>query len=243
MKFDHRIAVVTGAAGKIGRSLAEKLCAEGVAVALADLAADKAEAVAATLREKGGNARAYALDVQASESVKAMAEQVLADFGRVDILVNNAGVWLPSLLSETSEEQWLRMIDINLNGTFRVTRAFLPSMLKNGYGRIIQLGSVAGEVGLPCYAGYSAAKAGVIMLTKVMAMELAKKNITVNCVSPGMIGESTGTTPYTWIGRWGRGEEVADLLLFLASDDASFITGVDYTIDGGRILGPHGNDL
>lgn len=243
MKFDHRIAVVTGAAGRIGRSLAEKLCAEGVAVALADLAADKAETVAATLREKGGNARAYALDVQASESVKAMAEQVLADFGRVDILVNNAGVWLPSLLSETSEEQWLRMIDINLNGTFRVTRAFLPSMLKNGYGRIIQLGSIAGEVGLPCYAGYSAAKAGVIMLTKVMAMELAKKNITVNCVSPGMIGESTGTTPYTWIGRWGRGEEVADLLLFLASDDASFITGVDYTIDGGRILGPHGNDL
>ncbi len=243
MKFDHRIAVVTGAAGRIGRSLAEKLCAEGVAVALADLAADKAEAVAATLREKGGNARAYALDVQASESVKAMAEQVLADFGRVDILVNNAGVWLQSLLSETSEEQWLRMIDINLNGTFRVTRAFLPSMLKNGYGRIIQLGSIAGEVGLPCYAGYSAAKAGVIMLTKVMAMELAKKNITVNCVSPGMIGESTGTTPYTWIGRWGRGEEVADLLLFLASDDASFITGVDYTIDGGRILGPHGNDL
>ena len=81
------------------------------------------------------------------------------------------------------------------------------------------------------------------MLTKVMAMELAKKNITVNCVSPGMIGENTGPTPYTWIGRWGRGEEVADLLLFLAGDDASFITGVDYTIDGGRILGPHGNDL
>lgn len=243
MKFDHRVAVVTGAAGRIGRALAEKLCAEGVAVALADLAVDKAEAVAAALREKGGNARAYALDVQATESVKLLAEQVPADFGKVDILVNNAGVWLPSLVAETSEEQWLRMIDINLNGTFRVTRAFLPSMLANGYGRIIQLGSIAGEVGLPCYAGYSAAKAGVIMLTKVMAMELAKKNITVNCVSPGMIGESTGTTPYTWIGRWGRGEEVADLLLFLASDDASFITGVDYTIDGGRILGPHGNDL
>lgn len=243
MKFDHRVAVITGAAGRIGRALAEKLCAEGVAVALADLAVEKAEAVAAALREKGGNVRAYALDVQAPESVKLLAEQVLADFGKVDILVNNAGVWLPSLVAETSEEQWLRMIDINLNGTFRVTRAFLPSMLENGYGRILQLGSIAGEVGLPRYAGYSAAKAGVIMLTKVMAMELAKKNITVNCVSPGMIGESTGTTPYTWIGRWGRGEEVADLLLFLAGDDASFITGVDYTIDGGRILGPHGNDL
>lgn len=243
MKFDHRVAVITGAAGRIGRALAEKFCEQNVSVALADLAAEKAEAVAAALREKGGNVRAYALDVQAPESVKAMAEQVLADFGKVDILVNNAGVWLPSLLSETSEEQWLRMIDINLNGTFRVTRAFLPSMLENGYGRILQLGSIAGEVGLPRFAGYSAAKAGVIMLTKVMAMELAKKNITVNCVSPGMIGENTGPTPYTWIGRWGRGEEVADLLLFLAGDDASFITGVDYTIDGGRILGPHGNDL
>lgn len=243
MKFDHRVAVITGAAGRIGRSLAEKLCTEGVAVALADLAVEKAEAVAASLREKGGNARAYSLDVQAPESVQAMAEQVLADFGKVDILVNNAGVWLPSLVSETSEEQWLRMIDINLNGTFRVTRAFLPSMLANGYGRILQLGSIAGEVGLPCYAGYSAAKAGVIMLTKVMAMELAKKNITVNCVSPGMIGDDIKSTPYTWIGRTGLGEEVADLLLFLAGDDASFITGVDYTIDGGRILGPHGNDL
>ena len=141
MKFDHRVAVITGAAGRIGRSLAEKLCTEGVAVALADLAVEKAEAVAASLREKGGNARAYSLDVQAPESVQAMAEQVLADFGKVDILVNNAGVWLPSLVSETSEEQWLRMIDINLNGTFRVTRAFLPSMLANGYGRILQLGS------------------------------------------------------------------------------------------------------
>lgn len=243
MKFDHRVAVITGAAGRIGRALAEKFCVQGVSVALADLAVEKAEAVAAALREKGGNARAYSLDVQASESVKMLAAQVTADFGKVDILVNNAGVWLPSLVSETSEEQWLRMIDINLNGTFRVTRAFLPSMLANGYGRILQLGSIAGEVGLPCYAGYSAAKAGVIMLTKVMAMELAKKNITVNCVSPGMIGDDIKSTPCTWIGRTGLGEEVADLLLFLASDDASFITGVDYTIDGGRILGPHGNDL
>lgn len=243
MKFDHRVAVITGAAGRIGRALAEKFCVQGVSVALADLAVEKAEAVAAALREKGGNARAYSLDVQASESVKMLAAQVTADFGKVDILVNNAGVWLPSLVSETSEEQWLRMIDINLNGTFRVTRAFLPSMLANGYGRILQLGSIAGEVGLPCYAGYSAAKAGVIMLTKVMAMELAKKNITVNCVSPGMIGDDIKSTPCTWIGRTGLGEEVADLLLFLAGDDASFITGVDYTIDGGRILGPHGNDL
>lgn len=135
------------------------------------------------------------------------------------------------------------MIDLNLNGTFRVTRAFLPAMLREGYGRIINLGSIAGEVGLPRYCGYSVSKAGVIMMTKVLAMELAKKNITVNCVSPGMISEASRPTNGTWIGRCGDGEEVARLLLFLASDDAGFITGVDYTVDGGRILGPRFADL
>ena len=243
MKFENRVAVVTGGAGRIGRALAENLCEQNVAVALADISAEQAESVAERLRAKGGTVRAYAMDVEHTESVRSAAGQILADFGRADSLVNNAGVWLPSLFSETTEEQWNRMIDLNLNGTFRVTKAFLPSMLRNGYGRIINLGSIAGEVGLPRFSGYSVAKAGVIMMTKTLAMELAKKNITVNCVSPGMIGERTEPTPHTWIGRWGTAKEVADLLLFLASDDSSFITGVDYTIDGGRILGPRFNDL
>ena len=243
MKFENRVAVVTGGAGRIGRALAENLCEQNVAVALADISAEQAESVAERLCAKGGTVRAYAMDVEHTESVRSAAGQILADFGRADILVNNAGVWLPSLFSETTEEQWNRMIDLNLNGTFRVTKAFLPSMLRNGYGRIINLGSIAGEVGLPRFSGYSVAKAGVIMMTKTLAMELAKKNITVNCVSPGMIGERTEPTPHTWIGRWGTAKEVADLLLFLASDDSSFITGVDYTIDGGRILGPRFNDL
>lgn len=243
MKFEHRVAVVTGGAGRIGRALAEGFCEQGVAVALADLSPEKAELVAESLREKGGTCRAYEMDVTKTESVRTAAERILSDFGRTDILVNNAGSWIPTLFSELTEEQWNRMIDLNLNGTFRVTRAFLPAMLREGYGRIINLGSIAGEVGLPRYCGYSVSKAGVIMMTKVLAMELAKKNITVNCVSPGMISEASRPTNGTWIGRCGDGEEVARLLLFLASDDAGFITGVDYTVDGGRILGPRFADL
>lgn len=243
MKFEHRVAVVTGGAGRIGRALAEGFCEQGVAVALADLSPEKAELVAESLREKGGTCRAYEMDVTKTESVRTAAERILSDFGRTDILVNNAGSWIPTLFSELTEEQWNRMIDLNLNGTFRVTRAFLPVMLREGYGRIINLGSIAGEVGLPHFCGYSVSKAGVIMMTRVLAMELAKKNITVNCVSPGMISEASRPTNGTWIGRCGDGEEVARLLLFLASDDAGFITGVDYTVDGGRILGPRFADL
>ena len=243
MKFEHRVAVVTGGAGRIGRALAEGFCEQGVAVALADLLSEKAELVAESLREKGGTCRAYEMDVTKTESVRTAAERILSDFGRTDILVNNAGSWIPTLFSELTEEQWNRMIDLNLNGTFRVTRAFLPAMLREGYGRIINLGSIAGEVGLPRFCGYSVSKAGVIMMTRVLAMELAKKNITVNCVSPGMISEASRPTNGTWIGRCGDGEEVARLLLFLASDDAGFITGVDYTVDGGRILGPRFADL
>ena len=243
MKFEHRVAVVTGGAGRIGQALAEGFCEQGVAVALADLLPEKAELVAESLREKGGSCRAYEMDVTKTESVRTAAERILSDFGRTDILVNNAGSWIPTLFSELTEEQWNRMIDLNLNGTFRVTRAFLPAMLREGYGRIINLGSIAGEVGLPRFCGYSVSKAGVIMMTRVLAMELAKKNITVNCVSPGMISEASRPTNGTWIGRCGDGEEVARLLLFLASDDAGFITGVDYTVDGGRILGPRFADL
>ena len=243
MRFENRIAVVTGGAGNIGQALAEKFREHGVAVALADLKAEKAEEAAAALRARGGRVRAYEMDVESRESVRDAAGRILSDFGRIDILINNAGVWRPSLFSETTDEQWERMIDLNLNGTFRVSKAFLPAMLENGYGRIVNLGSIAGEVGLPKYCGYSAAKAGVIMMTKVMAMELARKNITVNCVSPGMIGFKTGPIKQNWLERWGRPDEAAELILFLASDDSAYITGCDYTIDGGRILGPRFADV
>ena len=243
MKFENRTAVITGGAGRIGRATAEKFCSWGVSVALTDLDLEKAEAIAAELRAKGGNIRAYSMNVQKKEDIAACAEKILKDFGKIDILVNNAGVWKPALFTETTDEQWEFMIDLNLHGVYRVTKAFLPSLLKNGYGRIINLTSIAGEVGLPRFIGYSAAKAGVLMMTKVLAMELAKKNITVNCVSPGMIGSGRAQTKTTWMEREGRPEEAAEVILFLASDETSFVTGSDYTVDGGRILGPRFADL
>lgn len=244
MTFTDKVAVVTGGAGRIGRPLCEKLAAAGAAVAVVDIAADGAGAEAEKIRQAGGKAQGYGMDVRSAESVRDAASRILADFGRVDILVNNAGVWRSRPVEEMDEEFWCSQIDLNLNGVFRVTRAFLPGMLERGYGRIVNLGSISGEVGLPHFAAYSASKAGVIMLTKTLAMEVAKRGVTVNCVSPGMIGDKAdGPIKQTWIERRGTGPEVADLILFLASDAASFITGVDYTIDGGRILGPRFADV
>ena len=238
MKFENRTAVVTGGAGEIGKALCRKLCEQGVAVALTDLSPELAEEAASSIRREGIRIRAYEMNVESTGSVRSAAEKILADFGRVDILVNNAGVWRQSPFEATDEEKWIRTLNLNLTGTFRVTQAFLKQMMEHEYGRIINLGSIAGEVGLPGYCDYAAAKAGVIMMTKTLAMEMAKKNITVNCVSPGMVGPVRRETKGTWIGRTGSGEEIANLIVFLASDDSSFITGVDYTIDGGRILGP-----
>ena len=244
MVFADRVAVVTGGAGRVGRPLCEKFAAEGVAVAVVDIDADGAEAEAEKIRASGGVARGYAMDVQSSDSVRDASARILADFGRADILVNNAGVWRRKLLEEMDEEFWLFHINLNLNGVFRVTKAFLPGMLERGYGRIVNLGSIAGEVGLPFYGAYATSKAGVIMFAKTLAMEVAKRGVTVNCVSPGMIGDRPDAPiKQTWIERWGTGPEVADLIVFLSADESSFITGVDYTIDGGRILGPRFADV
>lgn len=237
MNFDHRIAVVTGGAGRIGRALCKRYCADGVAVALADLDAEKAETAADELRAAGGNIRAYAMDVTDTASVNAAAERILADFGRVDILVNNAGIWPRKPYLELAEKEWSWMLDLNLTGTFRVTKAFLPGMVERQYGRIVNLGSVAGEVGLPGMGAYSVAKAGVWMFTRTLAMEMGKKGVTVNCVSPGMIADAVKSNEGTWIGVGGTGDEVAQVIEFLTSDEAWYITGADYPVDGGRTLG------
>ena len=239
--FNNRVAFVTGAAGNIGVALCRRLAAHGVSIAAADLFKE-------TLEEKLAgidNLRTYQIDVRDPKSVKTAVESTIKDFGHIDILFCNAGVWNHSdvkgvqRFEQMDHEQWTNLLRINLDGTMNCCQAILPHMIANGYGRIVNTASISGEVGLPGYADYAAAKAGVIMFSKTLAMENAAKGITVNCVSPGMVavGEPQPTDT-TWIGRRGAADEMARAMVFLAADESGFITGVDLPVEGGRTLGP-----
>ena len=248
--FDGRVAFVTGAAGNIGFAVCRRLAAHGVRIAACDLSAERVAERVAPLVAEGADIRAYAMDVTVRDSVFAAVRTAVADFGRIDILVNNAGVWEHrdvkgrQRFEEMAPIEWKRLLDIDVDGVFHVTQAVLPDMLKRGYGRIVILTSIAGEAGLPGYADYATAKAGLIMLTKTLAMENAKRGITVNCVSPGMVAVGdVSPTPGTWIGRTGTADEMARAIVFLAADESGFITGVDIPVEGGRILGPHKCDM
>lgn len=242
MKFEGRTAFITGAAGRIGRALARELGKYGVKLYLADIDLPRVEKLCRDLKEEGIEARPVQLNVMDPEAIEEKTNAVLAEAGRVDILVNNAGKWPQGSILDTSDAQWVETIELNLTSVFRLSQAFIPSMRKNSYGRIVNLGSISGEVGLPGFCAYAAAKGGVIMLTKTMAMELATCGITVNSVSPGMITDSKQPHNGTWLGHTGMGDDVARAIAFLASDDAGYITGVDLPVDGGRILGPKGLD-
>ena len=242
MKFENRTAFITGAAGRIGRALAEEFGKHGVKLYLADINLSGLETLCADLKKQGIEAHPVQLNVMDRGQIIESAQKVLSEAGKVDILVNNAGKWPRGSILDTSDAQWQEVIELNLTSVFRVSQAFIPSMRKNGYGRIINLGSIAGEVGLPGLCAYSAAKGGVIMLTKTMAMELATCGITVNSVSPGMIVDVPGPHNGTWLRRSGTGDEIARPIVFLASDDSGYITGADLPVDGGRILGPKGAD-
>ncbi|MBQ7392986.1 MAG: SDR family oxidoreductase [Lentisphaeria bacterium] len=238
MTFQQRTAVITGAAGRIGRCTAREFAKHGVRLFLTDINMEGLNAFADDLRQAGADVHTVYMDVTDPASITAASETILKDAGRVDILVNNAGLWPYGPVLECSDEDWQMVINLNLTSVFRLSRIFGQKMKEQGYGRIINLGSIAGEVGLPERCAYSAAKAGVIMLTKTMAMEVAQYGVTVNCVSPGMIGDEIGDCPGTWIGRNGTGDEVANAIVFLAADESWYITGTDLPVDGGRILGP-----
>lgn len=242
MKFENRTAFITGAAGRIGRATARELGKAGVKLYLADINPEGLNAFCAELNREGFDATPVIFDVMNPKQIEAAAERVISETGGADILVNNAGRWPAGSIFDTSDEMWLNVIELNLTSVFRVSRAFIPAMRKRAYGRIINLGSIAGEVGQPGLLAYSAAKGGVITLTKTMAMELATCGITVNSVSPGMILDEPKPHIGTWLGRCGTGDEVARAIAFLASDNASYITGIDMPVEGGRILGPKGRE-
>ena len=238
MTFNNRTAVITGAAGRIGRATAEIFAKHGIKLFLTDINMEKLDEVAEQLKKINPDIYTVYMDVSDKESIEKASSEILSKADKVDILVNNAGAWPRSSALDCSDEDWQSVINLNLHSVFRLSKIFGEKMKAQQYGRIINLASIAGEVGLPGLCGYSTSKAAVLMLTKTMAMELAKSGVTVNAVSPGLIQDEKRANPGTWIGRTGTGDEVANAIIFLAADESGYITGIDIPVDGGRTLGP-----
>jgi len=243
------VALVTGGGQGIGREIARRLAVEGVAVAVNGRTAKKLDGVVDEIRAAGGRALAVPAHVEDKAQVTAMVDAVLADFGHIDFLVNNAGVSLPDDFVDLSEENWDKQIDVNLKGTFLCSQVVARHMLERGGGAIVNLCSIASLAGQEGRAGYAAAKAGLLGLTKVMAQELSPRGIRVNAVAPGLIatemivrnvpeefrdGVVLDRTP---LGRMGEPHEVADAVLFLLSEGAAYITGTTVLVDGGLMSG------
>ena len=244
-RFQGKTAIVTGAAAGIGKATALRLAREGARLALVDIDREKAEQVAETIRAAGGTALPFTADVAQNDDVKAVAAEVLARFGQIDILVNNAGAgWQKAtLFQDVSDGSWEWIFDLNVKGTLYFTRAVLANMVARQYGKIVNITSIAASVGIPGLAVYAASKGAVVSFTKSLAMELGPSRINVNCVSPALVareGEALEPCRGTFLGRKGKPEEFAAVIAFLASDEASFITGAEYLVDGGRTLGPRG---
>jgi NAD(P)-dependent dehydrogenase (short-subunit alcohol dehydrogenase family) len=246
MRLAGRVALVTGAGGGIGEATARRFAREGATVVVDDVDLDLARRLVTELQKEGARALPIAADVTVRTDVEAMVNRVVDEFGRLDVLVNNAGVNRDAMSHKMTEEQWDQVLAVNLKGTFLCAQAVLARMRERGWGRVINTSSVAslGNIG---QANYAASKAGVIGLTRTLALEYAKYGITVNCVAPGpVMTRMLAGVPEAIrerivakvpVGRIARPEEIAAVHAFLASEEAAFITGQVLFVDGGLSVG------
>ncbi len=254
MRLKDKVALVTGAASGIGQATALLFGQEGAKVMCADIDGEGAERVARQIADGGGEGASLQADVSQAADAERLVRETAERWGQLDVLVNNAGIYFVLPLTQVPEEEWDRLMGINLKGVYLGCKYAIPEMVRQGKGAIVNTASIAGLRGAGNWTTYSASKGGVVQLTKSLAMELARLNVRVNCVCPGII--DTGMLDQAVVmrgvkkaelaatigeshpmGRIGRPEEVAAVILFLASDEASFITGVALPVDGGLWAG------
>ena len=245
-KLSKKVAVVTGASRGIGRSMAETYARAGAHVICVSRNEDALNVVADEIKSNGGSASVTAINVSNLEEFQNLIKDTTDTYGSVDILVNNAGITRDTLIVRMSEEDWDTVIDVNLNSTFYCCKAIVPHMIKNNYGSIINISSVVGLTGNAGQVNYAASKAGLIGLTKATAKEIGSRGITVNCIAPGYIAtDMTGQMDdkakdllisQIPLGRIGSPDDIAATALFLASDEAGYITGQTFTVDGGMVM-------
>jgi 3-oxoacyl-[acyl-carrier protein] reductase len=245
-RLEGRTALVTGASQGIGEAIARRLAASGARVVLAARNEEKLAALAASIGDAGAAALPLALDLAQPAALAERLASLPAEWKEIDVLVNNAGVTADGLLARMSIEQWQKVLDTNLTGTFAITKELVKGMMRRRYGRIVTISSVVGLMGNAGQANYAAAKAGLVGFTKSVARELASRNVTANVVAPGFVETAmTAVLPAETsqrmradipLGRFGRADEIAAAVLFLASEEAGYVTGQVLNVSGGLYI-------